>query len=250
MIVTCRRAGSQGFRTRPRRDTSAAMVEPVISRLRLTRLAAMAPSPPFQTPSTFTGAVTVRGGADGADGDNAARAPHDAVASPTKREHGSPYPLTRRVPRPKAVGDSRVASAARARRSNRLVAGRAPLCPVGPAPWSSGGAVRGGGWRRLCLRPQVRAEPRQVGQREQRECQLPVPAVPAPDLVVVQPHLALGQCKALLDAPAGCAAALTIPQSSRWRRMQRLRAMGKTSNEAIDLAPGSEVEGRAPLGHP
>src|SRR5260370_30999053 len=91
------------------------------------------PTLPCQTRSNFTVAVTVRYAPGGAGSEHAVRAPHDAVATPTRRARASPRLLTGLVPRPRGQGESRARSAAHARRSNRAVADQAPLCPLGLA---------------------------------------------------------------------------------------------------------------------
>ena len=55
---------------------------------------------------------------------------------------------------------------------------------------------------RPLLAGEVDPHRRQEGERQHRQGDVPVPAVPAADLVAVQPDLLLGRLEALLDRPA------------------------------------------------
>ena len=55
---------------------------------------------------------------------------------------------------------------------------------------------------RPLLAGEVDPHRRQEGQRQHRQGDVPVPAMPAAHLVAVQPDLLLGRLEALLDRPA------------------------------------------------
>jgi hypothetical protein len=148
----------------------------------------------------------------GAGSDSAWPVPGGVVASPTTRRQAWSPPLRPPDLPPRAHAESPAQSRVRGPRSGRAAAERAPLCDLGDS-LSEGLRLRRG-----LLDLHVRAQDGEVGQREQGQGHMPVPAVPAPHFLLVEPHFTLRQFKTLLNAPALSRHARQRPQRRSGRR--------------------------------